>query len=340
MTKHKSYVIVLGIIVLSIVSLLVSVCQKYLPFFLHSTIYYCQNIIQTVSVQPLSMIASKPLFVGSLAVMSFIGFRLFALAVQLLKERKQFQHSISPHGELQRITQELTIAAQVRMIKTSQPLAICFGIFRPKIYISSGLLKIVNTNELRAILTHEKYHLDHRDNLVMLMASVVQNLLPFFPIIKDFIKHYRIQRELEADAVAITDHNGNIHLVSALEKLIQHEPQYALVGASGLGVFDTLETRIRYLVHKTKYKPTITFKNGVISGVFLLVFLALSLAPVQAIEFHDLGGDAIMTCVSSNECASSCKANINKSILMSPMQSSSQSYSPSFAPASFASVSY
>ena len=304
MTKRKSYAIVLGIVALSIASLLVSVCQKYLPFFLHSTIYYCQNIIQTVSAQPLSSIASKPLFVGFLAVMSFIGFRFFILTVEFLKERKQFQQ-----------------------------------VFPPKIYISSGLLKIVNINELRAVLAHEKYHLDHRDNVVMLTASIVQNLLPFFPIIKDFIKHYRIQRELEADAAAVTDRN-NTHLISALEKLIQYEPQYAFVGASGLGVFDTLETRIRYLVHKTKYKPRVTVANVVVSGISFFVLLALSLAPVQAIEFHDLGGDAIMTCVSSNECASVCKANINKSLLMTPMQSSSQNYTPSYVPVSFASVSY
>jgi beta-lactamase regulating signal transducer with metallopeptidase domain len=340
MTKRKTYLIILGIIALSVVGLLVSVCQKYLPFFLHSTIYYCQNIIQTVSAQPLSMIASKPLFVGFLAVMSFIGLRLFVLVVQLLKEKKQFRQATLPHGELQRVAQELTIADQVRMIKERRPLAICFGIFQPKIYISSGLLKIVDANELRAILTHEKYHLDHRDNLAMLTASIVQNLLPFFPIVKDFIKHYRIQRELEADAAATCDRNNNTHLISALEKLIQYEPQYAFVGASGLGVFDTLETRIRYLVHKTKYKPRVTVANVVVSGISLFVLLSLSLAPVQAIEFHDLGGDAIMTCVSSNECASSCKANINKSLPMSPTQSSSQNYTPSYVPISFASVSY
>src|SRR3972149_3186705 len=100
MIKNKSYAIVLGIITLSVVGLLVSVCQKYLPFFLHSTIYYCQNFINTVSAKSLPAIASKPLFIGLLAILGFIGFRLFELAIQLLKEGKQFQQAILPYGKL------------------------------------------------------------------------------------------------------------------------------------------------------------------------------------------------------------------------------------------------
>lgn len=318
MTKHRLFLIILGVISIGIIILLISVCQKYLPFFLHSTIYYCQNVIRTVSV-------SKPLSLGLLAVLGLIGFRLFALVLQLLKEGKQFQQAIIPYGDLKETARKLTIIDQVRMIKNQKPLAVCFGIFRPKIYISSGLLKIVNTSELRAILIHEKYHLDHRDNLTMLAASVVQNLLPFFPVFKDFIKHFRIQRELEADAHAVTGQNDNKHLISALEKLIRNEPQYAFIGSSGLGVFDTLETRINYLVYKKEYRPGVTIINSAVSGIFLSILLILSLVPVQATEFHNFGNDAIMTCVSKNKCASSCKDNIGDVFQMTPIKFSSVS---------------
>lgn len=310
MIKNRLYLIVSGAIFIGVVILLISVFQKYLPFFLHSTIYYCQNIISTVSVQLLPRIASKPLYLGFFAILGFISFGFFALVLQMLKEGKQFKQAILPYGKLQNVTKKLTIINQVRIIKNHKPLAICYGIFRPKIYISSGLLKIVNQHELRAILTHEKYHLDNQDNFLMLMASVVQNILPFFPIIKDFIKHYRIQRELEADAYAVTGNNDNKHLISALGKLIRDEPQYAFIGSSGLSVFDTLETRIRYLVYKKEYRPRVTNINSVISGFFLFVLLALFLVPIQATELHNLRGDALMTCVSSNKCSSSCKNNI------------------------------
>ena len=323
MIKNKLYAIVLGMIVFGVVGLLVSVCQKYLPFFLHSTIYYCQNVIRTASVQLLPTIVSRPLFIGLLAFLSLIGMRFFVLTYNFLKEGKQFQHSTLPYGDLWKIAQELTIENQVRMIKTKKTLAACFGIFKPKIFISSGLLKIATAGELRAILTHEKYHLDHKDNFVMLVASIVQNFFPFFPVIKDFIKHYRIQRELEADAHAVTGHNDSKHLISALEKLIRNESQYAFIGASGLGVFDTLEARIRYLVYKKEYRPKVTIINSVISVFFLFILLVLFLIPVQATELHDFEGDAIMTCVSSNKCASSCKDNINKSLPMTPIKSSS-----------------
>ncbi len=336
MRTNKAQTVFLGVVALSVITLLVSVFQKYLPFFLHSTIYYCQNVIRTLSTQSLPTPTSKLLLISFLLVIGFMGFRLIAIFTQSLKERKQFQHASPPHGELQRLARELTIERNVQVIKNHQPLAVCFGVFQPRIYISSGLLKLVSNEELYAILLHEKYHLDHKDNLVMFLATVVQHLLPFFPVVNDFIEHYRIQRELEADAIATNQNTESTHLISALEKLIKHEPQYAYVGASGLGVFDTLETRIRYLIYKTEYQPKFTIKNSLISLVSLFIFLALSWAPVQAIEFHDLGADAIMTCVSNSECATSCKGSINVSLQMSPIRTSFQNY----VPASFASVSY
>lgn len=322
MIKNKTYVIILGIITLSVISLLALVCQKYLPFLFHSTIYYCQNIIRTVSVQLLPSHVGRPLFIGLLIIFGLIVIRFFTLIYNFLKERKKFQHAAFSYGELQKIARGLRIESKVKVIKDYKPLAICFGIFQPKIYISSGLLKIVNNGELRVILAHEKYHLESRDNFLMLIAFVIQSFFPFFPIIKDFIKYFRIQRELEADTYAITNHNKNGYLISALKKLIRYEPQHALIASSGLGVFDTLETRIRYLVYKTKYRPKITIINGVVSGFFLFVLIALSLVPVQATDLHDRGNDTLMACISSDKCSSICKDNINKSLQITSIKSS------------------
>lgn len=330
MIKNKSYIVALGMISLSVIGLLALVCQKYLPFLFHSTIYYCQNIIRNVSVQLLPTQVGEPFFIGLLIIFGLIIIRFFTLTHNFLKERKKFQHATFSDGELQKIAWGLRIENKVRVINDHKPLAICFGIFQPKIYISSGLLKIVNNGELRVILAHEKYHLESRDNLLMLIAFVIQSFFPFFPIIKDFIKHYRIQRELEADTYAITNQNENRFLISALEKLIRNEPQNALIASSGLGVFDTLETRIRYLVYKTKYRPRINIINGVVSGFFLFVLIILSLVPVQATDLHDRGNDVLMTCISSDKCSSICKDNINKSLQITSIKSSkiSNIYSP------------
>ena len=199
------------------------------------------------------------------------------------------------------------------MVKDSQPLAVCFGIFQPKIYLSSSLLRIASLEELRVILLHEKYHLDHHDNLSLFIATVIQASLPFFPIINDYIASYRIQREIDADGAATM--SGSTHLLSALKKLIQAEPQYAFISASGLGVFETLATRIGYLVYKTEYHPKVSLINCVISVIFLFAFLTLTLAPIQAIEYHEQGRDAVMVCITNN-----------KSIIPIPASFSPKSY--------------
>ena len=66
-------------------------------------------------------------------------------------------------------------------------MAFCLGFFRPKIYLSTGLTKLMNGPELEAIILHEKYHLLKRDNIFLTAVNFIKQLFLPFPILADLL---------------------------------------------------------------------------------------------------------------------------------------------------------
>lgn len=58
-----------------------------------------------------------------------------------------------------------TAAAPYRLIDSNAHIAWCTGLFRPQIYLSTGLLRDMSAAQIRAILAHEASHASRRDNL-------------------------------------------------------------------------------------------------------------------------------------------------------------------------------
>ena len=213
--------------------------------------------------------------------------------------------------------------------------AFCFGVTSPKIYISTQMLSVATLEEIEAVLRHEKYHLEHNDTLVMLFAVFTESLFPFFPLLSDFISHYQTSRELQADKSAISAmERGKDHLRSILTKLLRHDIYPAYVTAPGFAETHTLETRIRTLIKETPISLSLSVKNVLVSILSVMVLGGLAMAPVQAIEYHYSGEDAVMACINSNgNCTNACQQN------NTAPQNSSQSSRP-YSPAIFTSLSY
>lgn len=57
------------------------------------------------------------------------------------------------------------IVPQLRVVDDARPLAFSLGIFKPTIFVSTGLLDILDDAELEATLAHEVIHLKHGDPL-------------------------------------------------------------------------------------------------------------------------------------------------------------------------------
>ena len=142
----------------------------------------------------------------------------------------------------------------------------------------------------------------------MLLASIIQSLFPFFPLVSDLLRHYRIDREIAADQEAIEELGNPIPVISVLKKLL-FIPTISLATASAIADFDTLEPRIKALINNDRSYKTFSIKNAFISLLSLMVFAIIILSPiqVQAVTLQNQKNDSMMVCLQGNACATWCK---------------------------------
>jgi beta-lactamase regulating signal transducer with metallopeptidase domain len=208
------------------------------------------------------------------------------------------------------LLKKIDLVNKVVTIQSKKPFAFCFGVNSPKIFISTKLISISTRIELKAILLHEKYHLEHRDALTLLVAHTLESLFPFFPILSDLILAFRTERELLADKAAI---NGSTrgNLISVFKKLLRYErttEEYSFVPA----IVDnrTLDVRIRAVTQNKQYRHAFSLKNIFVSLFSLSMIIFFVITPVKALELHQDGQDVMVLCSNTQGCTTYCKQTI------------------------------
>jgi beta-lactamase regulating signal transducer with metallopeptidase domain len=251
------------------------VLGKYLPVLVHKTIDFCQVMI-----------------VGNIRAVVGIGMGMVAawtLTKVGLIGGKMYKYS----RELKTLT--VSVESEVITFRGEQPEAFCLGIFRPRIYISTGMIRIMNKAELATVLRHEQYHLSHQDPLIFLIAYITQSLFPFFPIVADLMSNYRTEREIMADKQAGVGDNANT-LRRVLQKLIAREPRTEVAFAPAISAHETLETRVRVLTGESYKRKKMGLRQIIIS-VAALIIMGLSITiPLKIVEIHSEGVDTVNAC--------------------------------------------
>jgi len=85
---------------------------------------------------------------------------------------------------------------QYKIVETNDVFAWCAGILKPQIYVSRGLIKQTNSNQLELILAHEQHHLENRDNLrkfTMKWATLFWLKKPQTQLLSDFSSNLESQ---------------------------------------------------------------------------------------------------------------------------------------------------
>ncbi|MBI3384701.1 M56 family metallopeptidase [Candidatus Gottesmanbacteria bacterium] len=284
------------------------VSQKFLPILLQHTIYYCQTALHSFSMRIPGGIGT---FLTGLLFL-LVGYAITKLMVSYVKV-VSFRRKLHAQTRLDEVFNQLVDTLNLRdkafLVSSSKPFAFCHGIWHPKIYISTALFNMMNTSELEAILRHEQYHLDYKDGLTMLFAEIAKSLFPFFPLLADLIHSYQIEREIKADYQATNGLGTSQSLVSVLKKLLLYEPIEQYVFTPALADHETLEMRIKALTNKDYYFMKFSMLNIVISILSIGAFMALVIAPVQAVKTHDYGNDVMMVCLQNDSCSAWCREN-------------------------------
>lgn len=124
-------------------------------------------------------------------------------------------------ARLDALWDELDRPPPVVVLATPVPLAFCYGLFRPRICLSAGLINTLKAKELKAVLLHEAHHCRHYDPLRTLLVNVLAAMFFFLPAVAEWRDMFLTSIELTADRQVIRQ-VGRPPLAGAMYKLLTH----------------------------------------------------------------------------------------------------------------------
>jgi Zn-dependent protease with chaperone function len=89
------------------------------------------------------------------------------------------------------------------LVEHAQPTAYCVAGRQPTVILTTGAVQALDPGQLDAVLAHERAHLAGRHHMLLAMAKIGREVLPFLPLMRDAEAQVTRLVELHADDVAI-----------------------------------------------------------------------------------------------------------------------------------------
>jgi hypothetical protein len=134
----------------------------------------------------------------------------------------------------------------VDLVDDPAPYSFSYGVVRPRVAVSRGLVERASEPELGAVLAHEAYHVRNLDPAKVVAARALSAAYFFLPALRHLRHLYLTGRELAADRRAVRD-CGRAALAGALHKVVAGPDVPALAGAAALGGTEFLDARLSQL---------------------------------------------------------------------------------------------
>lgn len=162
----------------------------------------------------------------------------------------------------------LDLLDQVVVLETPVPLAFCFGLLKPRIYLSTSLIEALVDRELKAVLLHEDHHRRHYDPLRTLLVEILATMLFFLPVLAEWRDQFLTSVELSADRYAIHA-GGRLALAGAMHKLLTHPLTIRLPAGSGMNGLSATNARLAYLLDEVAFNWRCSTRGLLYSSLIL-----------------------------------------------------------------------
>jgi Zn-dependent protease with chaperone function len=145
------------------------------------------------------------------------------------------------------VAEALGIADRIDVVAITDAFAVTHGLLRPRILLSTGLVKALDAAELTAVLVHERHHMRRRDPLRLLATRIAAGYGWYLPLLGWWARRLALRRELAADRAATTS-TGVAAVAGALLKLADLPVPAAVAAVNPMG---DLPDRIAHLEGRT-----------------------------------------------------------------------------------------
>lgn len=124
------------------------------------------------------------------------------------------------------------------------PRAFTAGLFRPRIYVSTGAVSALTGAQLQAVLAHERHHVRRLDPLRVFMLSSLGDAFFFLTGIRRLAERDAALAEVAADAAAVRMSGGDRGPLAAALLAFEGAPASGVVGISPERVDSLLGERL------------------------------------------------------------------------------------------------
>lgn len=200
--------------------------------------------------------AISPWYVAviELAALGLVAFGAWNLLTRMARTRRfltpLLSQEVSMPARLHTLLAELDLQDRTSLIRTSQPLACCYGYARPRVCLSAGLVQALSSRQLRAVLTHERHHMTHRHPLKTLLLDLLADTFFFLPILTELRDFCVVEMELAADRFAV-HYVGRKPLAGALHRLLSGGAIWGWQDGIAVRALDVTQARIDHLLAGT-----------------------------------------------------------------------------------------
>ncbi len=234
----------LVIVALALLAGLAGFIVRYAPAVAERATDACMTVAESAATMGTALIV--PWSVASIV----IGFAVVTAVWQLVATRLMMRHLLDNRLPIPASLAQALARAElldVDFVADDRAFAFCYGVLRPRVCISSGLVDLLAPAELEAVLLHEHHHLVSRDPLKVLISRALGVGLFFLPAASDLRDRYLVGKEIAADASAAETVCSELPLASALLKLLSRGQELPSTVAA-IGAFNVTEERIQRIL--------------------------------------------------------------------------------------------
>ena len=169
----------------------------------------------------------------------------------------------------------LDLDGRIDVVTDERPFSFCYWFLRPRICLSTALVERLDSDELRAVLYHERYNLRQRDPLRQIVARYFAAGLYVVPVVDELLAFHTLQKEIEADEEAVRASGDVRSLASALYKLLPDADDVSLGLLVPVSSLSVTEARIDQLVAGRPLSLVLSPVSIVLSGGALIAAAVL-----------------------------------------------------------------